>query len=282
MSLDFCQFTTKTATYLTRRMSKELYLYRDQMNRELRLAMRPTRIVSLVPSISELLFDIGVEDRVVGVTKFCVHPSHWLATKTIVGGTKTLKTEVISMLAPDLIIGAKEENERDQIEMLTEIAPVFMADVKCIQDATALVEVIGEICGVAETSRRLCNDIQLHLSGLQHKATGKVAYLIWNQPMMCVGSDTYIDSVLTWMGYENVASALSGSRYPEITMNVLKSLNPDKIFLSSEPYPFRDKHISQFQMDFPNCDVRLVDGEMFSWYGSRMLRIQIPNEHGSL
>lgn len=252
------------------------------MNREVSLGQCPLRIVSLVPSISELLFDLGLEERVFGITKFCIHPSHWIKTKTIVGGTKTLKTDVISKLSPDLIIGAKEENERNQIELLMKIAPVYMADVKTIHDALDLICSLGDICGVTELSQPLSVAVERHLSSIQHKTKGRVAYLIWNRPLMCAGAGTYIHSVLTWMGYENVLSLNVDSRYPEMTVDALRALHPDTIFLSSEPYPFCEKHIVEFKAFFPGCDIRCVDGEMFSWYGSRMLRIKIPDENVSL
>jgi ABC-type Fe3+-hydroxamate transport system substrate-binding protein len=263
-------------------MANDFNIFRDQMHREVLLARCPLRMVSLVPSISELLFDLGLDERVVGITKFCVHPAHGIKTKTIVGGTKTLKVGVISALAPDLILGAKEENDREQIERLMEIAPVYMADVKSIYDAILLIQSLGEICGIAETSRQLSEKIKDHLPSIHQKTNGKVAYLIWQQPLMCAGVDTYIHSVLTWMGYENVATALTHSRYPEISWEELREMSPDKVFLSSEPFPFKDNHIAQFKKHLPDCDIRCVDGEMFSWYGSRMLRLKIPNEHDSV
>ena len=257
-------------------------IFRDQMNRDVPLSQCPQRIVSLVPSISELLFDLGLEERVVGITKFCIHPSQWIKTKTIVGGTKTLKTEVISALAPDLIIGAKEENERNQIEPLMKMSPLYIADVKTIHDALDLIRSLGAICGVTELSQPLSVAVERHLLSIQHKTKGRVAYLIWNRPLMCAGAGTYIHSVLTWMGYENVLSLNTDSRYPEMTVEALRALYPDIIFLSSEPYPFCEKQKVEFQAFFPQADIRCVDGEMFSWYGSRMLRIQIPDEHVSL
>jgi len=263
-------------------MVNELNIFRDQMLREVQLPRCPLRLVSLVPSISELLFDLGLEERIVGITKFCIHPAHAIKNKTIVGGTKSLKLDVISKLSPDLIIGAKEENDRKQIEELSDIAPVYIADVKSIDDALFLIESLGEICDVTAQSKQLSAAIQMRLADIHQKATGKVAYLIWNEPMMCAGGDTYIHSILTWMGYHNVASSITDSRYPEITLDQLRALNPDKIFLSSEPFPFRDKHLKPFQTDFPLCDIRCVDGELFSWYGSRMLRILVPDEHVAL
>jgi len=248
----------------------------DQLLQEVILAGVPQRIVSLVPSITELLFDLGLEERVVGVTKFCVHPNGWRKSKVIVGGTKTLSVETIARLNPDLIIAAKEENEWDQIEVISAFSPVWVSNVITVEDAFDLIKSLGAVCGVVERARELSGVIESHFQSLYHAAWGEVVYVIWNKPLMCAGRDTYINSLLRWLGYKNLAEGIEGSRYPEVTMDQLVNLKPEKIFLSSEPYPFKNEHLQYFQRHLPDTVVQLVDGEMFSWYGSRMLTLRLP------
>ena len=252
------------------------------MNRVVPMVQSPLRIVSLVPSITELLYDLGLEERVVGITKFCVHPDYWRKCKKVVGGTKTLKLDVLLKLEPDWVIGAKEENDRMQMETLMGRVPVFMSDVSTVDDAIDLIRSIGAICGVKEKAKELADSVEQHLHNISLKASGRVAYLIWDNPLMCAGEGTYIHSILSWMGYTNVVAGVCHGRYPELTLEELKSLKPEMIFLSSEPYPFGDKHLELFGRYFSDSNVICVDGEMLSWYGSRMLKIRIPNQHAAL
>ncbi|UCS93572.1 helical backbone metal receptor [Echinicola marina] len=245
-------------------MVKELY--KDQMGREVTLAKMPKRIVSLVPSQTELLVDLGLEDQLVGLTKFCVRPKGLKEKKTIIGGTKQFKFEVIKALEPDLIIGNKEENYREGIEILEQRFPVWMSDIYNLSDAFKMISDIGALTGKEGEAQKLIGKIQQ--DWLKRVARiGTVLYLIWQEPIIGVGKKTFIDEMLKWNGLENV---LESERYPSLKIEEIEDLNPDFIFLSSEPFPFKETHLDVFQKLFPHSKVVLVDGEMFSWYGSRL------------
>lgn len=226
----------------------------------------PNRVVSLVPSQTELLFELGLEDRVVGITKFCIHPDEWFITKTRIGGTKNLHFDVIRELNPDLIIANKEENTREDIEALEKDFPVWVSDVNDLDSALQMIESISEITD--SDASLLINKIATGFAELQPLNSSKrVLYLIWKNPFMAAGSDTFINDMLERCGFENVVSE---TRYPELTEQQIIDLNPEVILLSSEPFPFKEAHIKEFQELLPNATIKLVDGEMFSWYGSRL------------
>lgn len=227
------------------------------------------RIVSLVPSQTELLYTLGLDDEVVGITKFCVHPSSWFKTKTRVGGTKKLNIELIKQLQPTLIIANKEENEKEQIEALRDVCPVYVSDIISFNDALHMMEVIGQSTNRAEMARELIEQLQFQAGQFKSNSISlDVLYLIWKNPYMAAGSNTFIDSMLNAGGWRNVVEK---TRYPELSETDIISLNPSLVFLSSEPFPFKQKHIELIKELLPKAKVVLVDGELFSWYGSRLL-----------
>lgn len=249
----------------------------DQTGRSISINKSPQRIISLVPSQTELLFELGLENEVVGITKFCVHPEEWFRTKTRVGGTKQIKLEIIHQLQPDLIIANKEENIKEQIEELSKQYPVWISDVCILDDAYEMIEQIGLITGKIDKSKEIVGSIKKEFSQLQlitsPLGAGGTCYLIWQNPYMTVGSDTFIHSMMKAAGFENIFS--DRKRYPEITIDELQTANPIAIgcqllLLSSEPFPFKEKHREELQRKLPDTKVILVDGEMFSWYGSRL------------
>ena len=241
--------------------------FKDQLNLTILLDSKPKRIVSLVPSQTEFLFDIGLEKEVVGITKFCIYPSHWLKTKTIIGGTKNVDVEKVRSLKPDLIIGNKEENTKENIEELREIAPVWMSDIFDLEDALEMMSSIGEIVGQQEETQELVDNIKGQFDSFKpDNLKLSVLYLIWRKPYIGVANDTFIDDMLKRCGFKNILA--DQTRYP--VLEKLSELNPDVLFLSSEPYPFKEKHIQELHEIFPNAKIKLVDGEMFSWYGSRL------------
>lgn len=241
------------------------------MGRAVNLPERPQRIVSLVPSQTELLFDLGLDAEIVGVTKFCRHPAAQTQSRPSIGGTKKFRFDVIEQLQPDLILGNKEENYREGIEQLAAQYPVWMSDIHTLPDALAMIRAIGQITGKRETANRLTEQIAAGFAALpQAKRPYRAAYLIWQNPLMAAGSDTFIHDVLNRMGLINVLADYG--RYPQLTPQQLHAAQPDLILLSSEPYPFREKHRQTFTAQFPRARVELVDGEMFSWYGSRLLK----------
>lgn len=234
------------------------------MKREVYLPAFPLRIISLVPSQTQLLHYFGLEDEVVGITKFCIHPEEWFHSKERVGGTKSIDIEKVKALKPDLIIGNKEENERKDIEALEQIAPVWMSDIYDLNDALQMIESIGLITNKQNKSRQLTESIEANFNSLKKfQKQRTVLYFIWNEPMMLAGPNTFIDAMLKECGLMNLASI---ERYPEASGNE----NPDFVFLSSEPFPFSKKHQVEFQNRYPNSKVVLVDGEFFSWYGSKL------------
>jgi len=235
---------------------------------------QPKRIVSLVPSQTELLYDLGLDEEVVGITKFCIHPDSWFRSKRRVGGTKTVHLNIIDELQPDLIIANKEENTKEQIEELASVYPVWISDITTVDHALQMIEQVGIITGRGTAARELVGELAVGFAGLPAASKQlRVAYYIWKGPWMCAGGDTFISDVITRMGWLNVCEHLP--RYPEVNLQDLYALRPDLVLLSSEPYPFKDKHIAEITAAVPNAEVQLVDGEMFSWYGSRM-RHAIP------
>lgn len=244
----------------------ERHTYVDQLGQKVEIASHPKRIISLVPSQTELLFSLGLNERVVGITKFCVHPDNWFQTKTRVGGTKKLHLDIIEELNPDLIIANKEENTREDIELLEQHFPVWVSDVKDLNSALGMIEGVGQITN-SDSSDHI-QEIQTGFSDLKPiPEAKKVLYLIWKNPYMAAGSDTFICDMLKRCGFENT---VTGTRYPELIEQQLVALNPEVILLSSEPFPFKNKHIAELQKLLPNAIIKLVDGEMFSWYGSRL------------
>jgi ABC-type Fe3+-hydroxamate transport system substrate-binding protein len=234
-------------------------------------SISPNRIISLVPSITELLHYLQLEEETIGITKFCVHPQIWFKSKTRIGGTKNINIEKIISLQPDLILCNKEENVQVQIETLAASLPVYMCDVKNYDDAIKMIEEIGILTGKVVESSLLIKNIDAAFKHNRIFSTKKIktAYLIWKEPYMTVGGDTFISSMMEKAGLENIYK--NEYRYPTKSIADMQKDNPTLILLSSEPYPFKEKHIIEIKEHFPNTTILLADGEMFSWYGSRML-----------
>jgi ABC-type Fe3+-hydroxamate transport system substrate-binding protein len=248
--------------------------FKDQLGREIEINFPPKRIISLVPSQTELLFDLGLDIEIVGITKFCIHPEAKIKNKVKIGGTKTLNLELIKHLKPDLIIGNKEENVKADIEQLMLNFPVWMSDVNTLEQATGMITQFGQFLDREPESAYLNHLIQSGFADLQQLAINnsfnkKVAYFIWKEPYMFAGKNTFIDDILRIAGFINVVET---PRYPKLSLAELCGLSPEILFLSSEPYPFKEKHVMELKSLMPNTNVLMVDGEMFSWYGSRLLR----------
>jgi ABC-type Fe3+-hydroxamate transport system substrate-binding protein len=241
-------------------------LFTDQLHRKVKIPKNPQRIISLVPSQTELLVDLGLKDRLLGVTKFCVHPKGLNKEKTIIGGTKNFHFDKIDSLKPDLIIGNKEENYQEGIEQLFGKYPVWLSDIFNLEDAFQMMLGIGEITETKDNAIDLVQMIRGDM-GFISTRKGTAVYLIWKDPLMAAGSSTFINDMLQRAGFENLVDE---TRYPELTSDELREIAPDYLLLSSEPYPFKQKHIDEFAELLPDSKILLVDGEMFSWYGSRM------------
>ena len=245
--------------------------FTDMLNRSIEINYPPKRIVSVVPSQTELLYHLGLEDEVVGITKFCIHPDVWFRSKKRIGGTKALDFEAIRNLNPDLIIANKEENTQAEIEALAQEFPVWISDIKTLEDSIATINALGEIVAKPHMSEMLVEIILDGFSKIKPFSSSKSAlYLIWQKPWMSVNSDTFIHDMMTRCGFKNVCENYL-NRYPKLNANEISSLNPEFILLSSEPFPFAEKHIAELKNIFPKSKIGLVDGEAFSWYGSRMV-----------
>lgn len=247
--------------------------FADQMGNTIFLNALPERIVSLVPSQTELIFSLGRADKLAGRTKFCIHPKPGISEVPVIGGTKTPDFEKIIQLQPDLIIGNKEENDRESVEKLKGRYPVWMSDIENFNDAIQMIRAVGQLVDADIAADKLVSRIVQAREQLKTFAAGKfknerpgVLYMIWKKPYMAAGTESFISEMLHDCGFVNVATG----RYPEFSAASLASLQPQFIFLSSEPYPFREKHVLEIQEICPESRIVLVDGEMFSWYGSRM------------
>lgn len=241
----------------------------DQLGRQVAVPFPPRRIVSLVPSQTELLFDLGLGERVVGVTKFCVHPAGARQSAAIIGGTKNFDFEKIDALRPDLIIGNKEENYQEGIEQLAARYPVWMSDITTLPESLEMIRRVGLLTGRKEAGDALAADIAASFAALAPAPEPiPAAYFIWRKPYMVAATGTFIDDLLARAGFRNVFGHLG--RYPDITPEQLQAAAPRQILLSSEPYPFAEKHLAEFQQLCPAARLRIVDGELFSWYGSRL------------
>ncbi|OCK51666.1 cobalamin-binding protein [Chryseobacterium sp. CBo1] len=229
------------------------------------------RVVSLVPSITEALFDLGLtENEIVGRTKFCIHPSEKVKKIEIIGGTKNLNLEKIKRLKPDLILANKEENVKEQVEDLMNNFKVVVSNTETIEDNYYLLKNLGLLFNKEEKAQAFNLKIYEIFNQTQINSTVKVAYLIWNKPYMTVGSDTFIHHVLSEIGFENIFK--NQTRYPEITAEDLAEA--DAIMLSSEPFPFREKHIAELKAIYPDKKIIIVDGEAFSWYGTHIAKCE--------
>jgi ABC-type Fe3+-hydroxamate transport system substrate-binding protein len=229
------------------------------------------RIISLVPSQTELLYHLGLDEEVIGITKFCVHPQTWFRTKTRIGGTKSINVEQIKALHPDLVIANKEENVKEQIEALQQFTSVYISDISTLADAMQMIIQVGELVTKKEEAKQLVETIEQKFELLQniHQAKIPAAYLIWRNPFMAAGGDTFINNMMHSCSFENIFQ--DKDRYPEINIEQLNETGCRVLLLSSEPFPFKQKHIEALQPLLPNTKILLVDGEMFSWYGSRLL-----------
>lgn len=246
--------------------------YKDQLGRILQFSKTPVRIVSLVPSQTELLVDLGLKEYIVGLTKFCVHPVGLIKEKQVVGGTKQLHIDKVKAVNPDIILCNKEENTEQIVRDMEAIAQVHVSDIKNIDDALSLVTMYGAIFQIKPVAASLVQNIQKKYQDFlkdvpREMSRKRVGYFIWKDPWMVAGADTFIDYLLDICGFDNVFTSQKG-RYPEVQLDQLQDL--DYIFLSSEPFPFAEKHTKEFT---PHTDAKvvLVDGEYFSWYGSRLL-----------
>jgi len=249
--------------------------YKDELQREIDLTNTPQRIISLVPSLTELLHDIGLEKKIIGVTKHCIHPAHYQLTKAIVGGTKKVKFDVIEELKPDFILCSKEENAPEMVAELEKIAPVYVSDVNTFQEALELIKKLGFIFERRTQTQHIIDKINFRNKEYQSKFRGltkrKVAYFIWANPWMVAGGNTFINDMIRISGFENAYEKFE--RYPEVNIKKMKVIaSPTLLMFSSEPYNFSDDEVFEVLRKNRKTVTIYVDGQFFSWYGSRLIK----------
>lgn len=236
----------------------------------------PKRIISLVPSITETLYELGLEDQLIGITKFCVHPYHLKSTKINVGGTKKVHIEKIKALNPDIIIANREENTEEIVRQLQEVCSVWVTDIETFDDTIQMIKDFGSIFKRKIDAQKWIEklffaktDFEVYMKNVPQR---KAAYLIWREPYMAVGSRTFINYLLQLNHFENIY-AHREERYPEVEIRKMRIQgDPEIVFLSSEPYPFKEEHAFEIGRATHHAKTVFVDGEMFSWYGTRLFK----------
>ena len=253
--------------------------FTDQLGTLHTFESTPKRIVSLVPSQTELLVDLGLEENIVGITKFCVHPFHLKSTKKIVGGTKKVHVDKIRLLEPDIIIANKEENTAEIVAGLSEICPVWVTDIVTLEDNLKMIEDFGILFNKRTEAQKWMDKINFahtdFLDFMKDKEVQKTAYFIWANPYMVAGGETFINELLKLNKFDNIYdnNPKYEGRYPEIIIQKMRIQgDPDLILLSSEPFPFTDEHAFELGRHTHHAKTVFVDGEMFSWYGSRLVK----------
>jgi ABC-type Fe3+-hydroxamate transport system substrate-binding protein len=247
----------------------------DAYGQQHQRAQSGARIVSLVPSITELLFDLDLGPQVVGRTGFCIHPRGGVRAVPKFGGTKDVDIEALLAAAPTHVIVNIDENTRETFEQLRACVPhVVVTHPNTPTDNLELFTLLGGIFAREAQSAALAADFNAALTDLRlamaRQPARRVLYLIWREPWMTVSPDTYIANMLSLLGWQTVPRVCE-QRYPILNAGALRELQVDLCLLSSEPYPFRDKHMTEVSKLLGGTPVHLIDGEMVSWYGSRSI-----------
>ncbi len=242
----------------------------DMLGRKISLPRPAQKIVSLFPSQTHLLWTLGLDKEVVGITRFCKYPPQWKKTKRRVGGTKDFKHERIDELKPDLILANKEENTKEGVEALAKEYPVYVSDVTTWEDNLQFIRDTGRLTGKISEAENIIEKLQKKRGSWKSGIVLKTAYLIWKDPYMIAGKNTFIDTMLQINGFENIATQTE-DRYPAMDLKIIAERNPDLILLASEPYPFKEKHKQALSKIFPGAIILNVSGEPFTWFGSYSL-----------
>ncbi len=246
-------------------------IIKDATGETVQLPKPAKRIVSLFPSQTHLLWYLGLDNEVVGVTRFCKYPPGWKNQKTVIGGTKDVKTERVASLQPDLILANKEENTKEIVEELKKIAPVYVSEIITWEDNLKFIEDIGQMTATTSRAKNLItllNQKKEEFDKKYRNTPEKVLYFIWKKPWMTAGRKTFIDTMLQIAGYQNLTPLHKG-RYPAWKPEELSEMRPDTVLLSSEPFPFKpEKHTEETQRIFPHSKILFVEGEPFTWTGA--------------
>lgn len=241
----------------------------DHVGRTIEIAISPKRIISLCPAITTTLFSIGLDKEIIGRTRYCLFPENKVEQLEVVGGTKDINLEKIRTLNPDLIIAEKEENTEEIVLQLEKEFPVYVFEVQSIEDNDRMIQDLGQLTNKETASARLREQILQALGSLPNLQGKKVAYMIWQNPFMVVGDDTYINALLGAMNLVNPFTAVEG-RYPVVTLEDLQQMDLDYLLLATEPFRFKERHVEKMASLLTTVQVSLIDGEMF-WYGVNMI-----------
>jgi len=233
------------------------------------------KIVSLCPSLTELVFDLGAGDELVGITTFCIHPADRVGAVETVGGTKTPDCERILQLAPDVVLMNEEENREEDADVLAAAGiHVHNSFPRDADDTAAMVRSIAATIGRPGPGELVAAEIEESAvearAAAGQQARTRFVYMIWRKPWMCASGDTFVSNLLELAGGENVIGH-EGERYPEMEAALLAAADPDVVLLSSEPFPFEERHADELALasGLPRERFQLVDGELLSWHGSR-------------
>jgi ABC-type hemin transport system substrate-binding protein len=226
----------------------------------------PQRIVSLVPSLTELVFFLGRGESLVGRTKFCTEPAGLVGAIPAFGGTKNPALDRIIAARPDLVIANKEENRREDIESLHKAGrEVLLTDPNTVAEAVTMIRELGRVLDARKPAEALAGEVESALATIPRGAPVAAYCAVWHNPMMGLGAATYGNSLLEACGARNVLA--ERERYPEVTLDELRALSPNLILLPDEPFPFDAGHAALYSQIAP---ARLVDGKLVWWYGPRM------------
>lgn len=247
----------------------------DAIGKRHRRCAGEARIVSLVPSLTELLVDLGLGGQLVGRTGFCVHPRAVVRRLPKIGGTKGFSIDRLRALAPTHVIVNIDENRRDEVSALDAFVPhVIVTHPLTVGDNLELYRLLGGVFDREAQASALAAGLEREWTALRAQSERlprqSVLYLIWQEPWLGVARDTYISHVLAAAGWDSLPSA-SALRYPPVDLPQLAA-QAHLVLLSSEPYPFRERHRRLLGEQLPGVRVALIDGEMVSWYGSRAIR----------
>lgn len=254
--------------------------FRDALGREVTVPSPPGRVVSLIPSVTEICFALGAGEQVVGVTRFCTEPPAGVAGKVRVGGEKDPDLDRIARLRPDLVIANVEENRKADVEALAAAGiPVYVIYPRTVTEGAGLLRTLGELLGASGAGEALAGDVEQALGEVSRLRRGRapvrVFCPIWKNPWMACNGDTYVHDVLVTCGGENI-TADRPERYPRVALEEVAAAAPEVILLPDEPFRFAPKHIPLFHA-FPgipalrNGRIHCIDGKWISWYGPRMV-----------
>jgi ABC-type Fe3+-hydroxamate transport system substrate-binding protein len=240
----------------------------------------PQRIVSLVPSLTEALFALGLGERVVGVTEWCVHPAEGVAPLAKIGGTKSPDIRAVLALRPDLVIANREENRRRDVERLESAGiRVWVTHPRTVRDGVELLGALADLGAPEERKRAVVGPAMAALAGAEQQGFERrvrVVCPIWRDPWMVVGDDTYAHDLITLCGGENVFAGVSQRRYPRVKLAEIEAAAPELILLPDEPYAFGQRDAQELAaLDIPAAHagrIHLIDGTLVSWYGPRILQ----------